>query len=680
MFVVVSMSLLAAAGYAAFAEVQRLNGVLELLNDQSSNLHIIIRGITEEVLIPDNPSSKKMVREKVASFGNNLNKIFDVAKEPKMIELIKAQIVPDWKTVQEGVALFMKIDRPNPDNVDAMIMFGKLTANTDRLLKKIDQIQSDASKRTHNQIAVISMVMAAVVILLTFMTALVLISIFRSISRPLTEISAAAVKIADGNLSVEPETQSGDEIGVLSDAFRHMLLNLRRMISQTTVVSGEVSEVSRIVKESSRNIYNSATVQAAAIQSAAKAVDDVDSSILSMKTASDKLQDAANLTSTIANEMATSIVGVADNAAKLDEYSSQALAGVSEMVFSGRDIDSNIACLNVATEETCTSVLQISEMIMSIQDSATRSVVLAERVSKLASETGMGAVQQAEEGINNIKDQVSSLAEVVNRLGSKSLQIGKIITVIEDIAAQTRLLALNAAILAAQAGKHGVSFAVVAHEIRLLADRTFLSTKEIVDLVISVQAETASSVNMADKGIRVVYTGIELIENVRESLEEIAGSSKVSTEMSRAIQQEASEKTAVIHEINESVEILRNQIQGIASAAENQTVGAMNLNRLMEQSKDIAHNIAFATGEQASTSRQIADVAVRLSAQVESINRSIDGQCEESRLIVQQIGRIWDSSSELEGSAKVLEHAADDLEKKSGLLVENVGVFKVVKA
>lgn len=676
---VVSMLVLGAAGYAGFVEVQRLNEVLELLNTQSSNLHIIIRGVSEEVLVHDNPYSKTMVRERVNSFEANLKTISDIARDSEMKALIKTQVVPGWKTVVEDIGLFLKINQPNPDNIDAMILLGKLTANTDKLLKKIDQIQIGADKFTHHRIALITSVMAGGMLLLIIVTALVLISIFRSIRRPLADISAVVTKIADGNLTVEPEMHGSDEIGVMADAFRNMLVNLRRMISRTTTVSVEVLDVSHVMKESSLNVYNSVNVQAAAIQSAAKAVEDVDRSILLMRNGTVELQEAADETSSIASEMAASIVGVAENAAQLDGYSSHALSDVKEMVLSGRDIDASIAKLSHATEETCASVLQISEMIKSIQESATRSVVLAEQVSHSATRIGMEAVQHAEAGIHDIKEQVSSLAEVVNRLGAKSFQIGKIITVIEEIADQTRLLALNAAILAAQAGKHGIGFSVVAHEVRLLADRTFLSTKEIVDVVSSVQKETNSSVQLADNGITVVNTGIELIGKVRKSLEQIAENSMASTEMSRAIQLEASEKTAAVAGINSSVETLRSQIQEISSAAANQTLRTMNLNRLMEHAKEIAHNIAFATGAQADTSRQIADIAVRLSSQVEGINRSIDAQCKESSQIVQQIGHIRSTSLGMEDSSQVFERIADELEMKSALLAENVGKFKVGK-
>ena len=677
MFVVVSMFVMGLAGYATFAKVQQLDSVLVLLKSQSTNLHIILRGVSEEVLIPDNPYSKKMVRENVKLFGVSLKKVSDIARNEDILALINTQIVPDWKYVEKEIGLFLKIHRPNPDNVDAMISYGKLIANTDKLLEHLDKIQLGLSKSTQRQIAMISVVLVVGVFLIIGMTALLLTSIFSSISRPLSDISVFAAKIADGDLSAEPDMHSRDEIGVLSDAFRHMLINLRRMISQATMVSGEVSDVSHVVKESSLQVFTSVKIQVAAIQSAAAAIEDVDGSIMLMRNGTKELLDAANVTSSIANEMAASISGVAENAAQLDEYSCHALSDVEEMVMSGRDIDAGIAQLNCATEETCMSVQQISEMIKSVQESATRSVILAELVSQSATITGMEAVQHAEAGINDIKEQVTSLAEVVNRLGTKSLQIGKIITVIEDLAAQTRLLALNAAILAAQAGKHGVSFAVVAQEVRMLADRTFLSTKEIVDVITSVQKETNSSVQLADKGIKVVNTGIGLIDKVRKSLEEIAENSRASTEMSRAIQQEASEKTAAVEGLNLSVETLRRQLQEISLATSNQTLGTMNLSRLMEHAKDVAHNIAFATGEQTATSRQIADIAVRLSSQAEEIDHSIDIQCEKSRLIVQQIGCIKSSSAGLADSSKILERAAGELEKKSDLLMENVGIFRV---
>ncbi|MBI5485669.1 MAG: methyl-accepting chemotaxis protein [Deltaproteobacteria bacterium] len=678
LLVVTSMSVLGIAGYVAFLKVKQLTAVSKMLERQSTNLHVILRGITEIVLIPDNPESAKMVRRTADSFKKTLTEIKQTSRNEGLVELVGATVDPVWKPVEERILQFLKIARPNPDDVDTMIIFGKLSADTEKLLKEIDEIRQATEEDSREFISIISMVMGGISCLLIVMTALILNSIFRSISDPLTEISSIAGKIAQGNLTVEPVVRGNDEIGVLATAFRNMLTNLRDMISRSTAISSEISDASVIINESTLQVYASVKIQSEAIQSTAKAVENVDSSISRLRNSTNDLFDAATMTSAISTEMAASIAGVADNASMLDEHSSQAFSDVNDMVISGNAIENSVAKLNIATEETCSSILRIGEMIKRIQGSVTRSVVLAEQVSFSASQTGMEAVKHAESGIHVIKEQVGLLAEVVNRLGAKSLQIGKIITVIEDIAAQTRLLALNAAILAAQAGKHGVAFAVVAHEIRMLADSTFLSTKEIVDVVTSVQKETTSSVQMAEKGIRVVNTGIELIDKVRMSLEDIAANSLTSTEMSRAIQREALEETAVIEKIILSVDTLREQIVKISRSISNQTVGTIDLNTRLEEVKEIAHNIARATSEQSGTSRQIADIAVRLTHQVEEINESIDVQRGESRLIVQQIGNIRESSSGLEASANKLELAAEDLEKKSGKLVKNIGTFSVV--
>lgn len=675
--VVTVMSVLGLVSYVAFLKVRQLTAVSKMLERQSTNLHVILRGITEIVLIPDNPESAKMVLRMVNSFKSTQVEIKQDSGDESLVELVDATVDPVWKPVEERILQFLKIARPNPDDVDTMIIFGKLSADTEKLLKEIDEIRQAAEENSIGFIAKISMLLGGISSLLIVMTTLILISIFRSISKPLTEISSIAGIIALGNLTVEPVVRGKDEIGVLALAFRNMLTGLRDMIRRSTVISSEVSGVSRIVKESSLQVYTSVKIQSEAIQSTARAVEDVDCSISRLRNSTNDLLDAATMTSSISTEMAASIASVANNASKLDEHSCRAFSDVNGMVISGNAIEISVAKLNVATEETCFSILQIGEMIKRIQRSATRSVILAEQVSFSASQAGMEAVKHAVSGINDIKEQVGSLAEVVNRLGAKSLQIGKIITVIEEIAAQTRLLALNAAILAAQAGKHGVAFSVVAHEIRMLADRTFLSTKEIVDVITSVQKETTSSVQMAEKGIRVVNTGIELIDKVRMSLEDIAANSLSSTEMSRSIQLETSEEAAVIEKINFYVDTLREQIVEISLAISNQTVGTIDLNKRLEEVKEIAHSIAHATSEQSGTSRLIADIAVRLTHQVEEINESIDMQREESSMIVQQIGSIQESSSGLEASAKILELAAEDLENKSGELVNNIGTFSV---
>ena len=104
--------------------------------------------------------------------------------------------------------------------------------------------------------------------------------------------------------------------------------------------------------------------------------------------------------------------------------------------------------------------------------------------------------------MDNIKKAVEASAEVINRLGKRSQEIGQILKVIDEVTDQTGLLALNAAILAAQAGEHGKGFSVIAEEIKDLAERTTASTQEIAGLIVTVQKEVGQSVQAMERGAR----------------------------------------------------------------------------------------------------------------------------------------------------------------------------------
>ena len=189
----------------------------------------------------------------------------------------------------------------------------------------------------------------------------------------------------------------------------------------------------------------------------------------------------------------------------------------------------------------------------------------------------------ATDGMEEISSTIDGLATVINSLGQRSSQIGEIVDTITGIASQTNLLALNAAIEAARAGEHGRGFAVVADEVRKLAERTAQATEEIESLVKGIQDESQNAVKSTDQGIEKVTQGGELTKNVGSVLDSIVGSSQDTSEAIEGILASTDEQSKAAKDVTGAVEELTGMSKQIAKGMSEQSKGAQQISQAVAQ-------------------------------------------------------------------------------------------------
>jgi twitching motility protein PilJ len=186
-----------------------------------------------------------------------------------------------------------------------------------------------------------------------------------------------------------------------------------------------------------------------------------------------------------------------------------------------------IADTSTAVEEMAVSIQQVSE-------NAAISAQVA-RAAREAADDGTQAVNATAAGMGRIRDQVQETAKKIERLSASSQEIGAIVALIKDVADQTGVLALNAAIRAAAAGEHGKGFAVVAEEVRRLSERTTTASAQIAALVKGIQAETGEAIMAMAEGTQEVMTGANLADEAGRALGRIDATATQLAELIEAI-------------------------------------------------------------------------------------------------------------------------------------------------
>jgi len=414
----------------------------------------------------------------------------------------------------------------------------------------------------------------------------------KSITDPLTNLMKVARRIGDtGDLEHNIDVNREDEIGELARTFAKMVAYLKEMAGVSEAIAGGDLNV-EVQPRSNQDTLGKAF---------ARMVEGLGGLVRSVRDASTQVASASN-----------QVAGASDDSAKIGLQSSSA---IDEVTSTMHEMSVNVQNMVKSTQVQASSVSEtsasIDQMVASIQRVADTAKVLLDISNRSREEvhSGITTMEKATDGLNKINTTINSSGEIIGALGQRADDIGKIIEVIDDLAEQTNLLALNAAIEAARAGEHGLGFAVVADEVRKLAEKSAQSTKEISELIQSIQKEARKAVENMDRSTAIVNEGLELGGELNAALRKI---SNVVTEVYKFAQEIGAATNEQSHgssQIARATTRLNEITHEINSAVEEQASGAQAVVKAMERMRELVQQSTSGSTELAASSDQMSKMS-----------------------------------------------------------------------
>ena len=378
------------------------------------------------------------------------------------------------------------------------------------------------------------------------------------ITRPVSALMAGAERVGRGDLSQLVPVTSRDEIGQMTVTFNESIVRLRGLVQTET----DRDEERRKREDLQQNIIKFLDTVVEIGKGDLTRRGEVTWDVLG------NVVDAINL---MVEEIATVVGDVRQAALRVSAGSQDTIAITGELAVAAQAQSRDASSVTRSVADAMGSVRQVAE-------SADQSAKAARQVLQAASK-GEEAVRNSLASMQQIRSEVQTISKKIKSLGDRSLEISEIVNTIQDIAAQTHLLALNASIEAAGAGEAGLRFSVVADEVRKLAERATQATRDIGTLIKGVQVETQEAVVAMESGTHEVESGYEVSLKAEAALQEIGKISQTSSELAAEISQASQQQVRGAEAIagaavktEQGVQQSRRNVEQLAHLAEELTV------------------------------------------------------------------------------------------------------------
>jgi methyl-accepting chemotaxis protein len=498
----------------------------------------------------------------------------------------------------------------------------------------------------------------------------------RSSYRRLEAVQAAAERVSQGDLAERISDEGPDEIGKVGRAVDIATARLSRIVRRIAQTAEALRRVARRINDGADTVAVGAARQ---VQEAQQTHEDAEGLI-----------QALSEIATRANAVSQDSRSGADSAARLGALSTQvaqsvqsAQSMVDETAASVTQLAQSIGEVARRTTDLAQSApatsAAIARMDQSIERVRANAATAARDATQVASDAARGgtALRETLAGIERIHDTSAKVTEVTLALEAQIGQIDNILAVINELADRTNLLALNASIIAAQAGEHGRGFAVVATEIKDLARRTTHSIGEIGQLIDSVQAGAQAARAAVEDGARAVESGASQARHATALLSEILERVRGSTRATQSIAEATEEQARGSASVTTAMQQVADNVRQIAVAASEQARGAGHIRDLTESLREVVNQVGGASREQREGARLLAELTSKVTDMVEALSRLQGRQSQAGERIRAATAAIRDVANEHRDTVAGVGLAVDELGKHAELLGAEIERFKI---
>jgi methyl-accepting chemotaxis protein len=451
----------------------------------------------------------------------------------------------------------------------------------------------------------------------------------RDVTHPLRELRGVAKEMADGNFDVAPRVFADDEVGQLAGSFGETRSNLRRLLGRVGGSGTTITDGVRVITGGTEMLLARSREQSDLTERSSAAVENVRGGIRGVLHAADTVSELTQDASSRALELQASAEEVARSMDYLFQSVEKTSSSATQMNATMTGTSQRTEVLAGIGEEVLSFVAEMESTVGELLASSRSTAELAEEV-RMDARGGGAAVQRTVEGINATHELTVSTAKTMDDLQRSVGEISRILNVIEEVANQTNLLSLNAAIIAAQAGEQGAGFTVVSEEIRQLAERTRGSIKEIAAIIKAVQSGSRAAVAKMHEGVTRVTQNVQLAEEAASSLTKIVESANRSFEMATRINRALGEQNSASRRLHEVTSRMSDHIAEINRATSEQARGTELMAQESERVRDIAAQVKSATEEQSQAGRGITAALERIADDARAMRDLLERQLEET--------------------------------------------------